>query len=111
MRRAISVRAGVAGEILERRVRHAAVLADVLVRLLALEEDVLPAVVAGAGVAQKRFGVGVFDPAETAVNIGLGGVHNTWRGLPSGQRDSRKRERSEDHGDEKKGMGFHCLVD
>lgn len=111
MRRAIPVRARVARQVPQRRVGDSAVLADVLVCLLTLEEDMLAAMVAGAGVAQKRLGVGVFGPAETAVNIGPGGVHNTWRGLPSGQRDSRKRERSEDHGDEKKGVGFHCLVD
>lgn len=71
------MRARIAGEVLERRVGHAAVLADVLVGFLALEEDVLPlaAETVWAAIAQKCLGVGIFCSASLAVDRG-----GLWRG-------------------------------
>lgn len=64
------------GEVLEGRVRDAAILANVLVGFLALEEDVLPraAETVWATIAKKRLGIGILCPAALAVDgSGLGG--------------------------------------
>ncbi len=70
------MRAGVAGEVLKGCVRDAAVLADVLVGFLALEQDMLPLASEAVRtvIAQKCLGVGILRAATLAVDgSGLGG--------------------------------------
>ena len=76
------MRAGVAGEVLDGRVCLAAVFADVLVGLLALEEDVLAFATetVRTTVFQERLGVGILCAAALAID-GCG----FWRGFASFQ--------------------------